>query len=216
MKGVTSMSARTKFKHLWIAVAVPLALSCVLSPLFGQNQIMGEVDFQGATKVEKTSGVWIDGQYVGYLKELKGSEKILLLPGVHQISVRQSGYIDSSQKIIVEPGQAQLVIVTMQKDPGASTPHVTATLKLNIEPTRAAVFVDDAFLGHAGELGGAFHAMLISPGKHRIKIELPGYRTYETEVNLLAGQKSEIKTELVKGSIEQAGPLIKDPDKESL
>jgi hypothetical protein len=53
--------------------------------------------------------------------------------------------------------------------------------------------------------------MAISPGKHRIKIELPGYRTFETEVNLLAGQKSEIKTELVKGSIEQAGPLIKEP-----
>ena len=208
------MSASTKFKRLCIAVAIPLALSCILSPLFGQNQIMGEVDFQGATKIEKTSGVWIDGQYVGYLKELKGSKKILLLPGEHQISVRQSGYIDSSQKIIVEPGQTQLVSVTMQKEPGASTPRVTATLKLNIEPNRAAVFVDDAFLGHAGELGGAFHAMLISPGKHRIKIELPGYRTYETEVNLLAGQKSEIKTELVKGSIEQAGSLIKDPDKE--
>ena len=95
-------------------------------------------------------------------------------------------------------------------------PKVTATLKVDIQPTRAAVFIDDAFLGHAGELGGAFHSMLISPGKHRIKIELPGYRTFETEVNLFAGQKSEIKTELVKGSIEQAGPLIKEPDKESL
>jgi PEGA domain-containing protein len=216
MKGVIGMSAHTKCKQLWIAIAVPLALSCVVSPLFGQNQVMGEVDFQGATKVEKSSGVWIDGQYVGYLKELKGPKKILLLPGEHQISVRQSGYIDSSQKIIVEPGQTQLVRVTMQKEPGAITPRVTATLKVDIQPTRAAVFIDDAFLGHAGELGGAFHSMLISPGKHRIKIELPGYRTFETEVNLLAGQKSEIKTELMKGSIEQAGALIKEPDKESL
>jgi hypothetical protein len=45
--------------------------------------------------------------------------------------------------------------------------------------------------------------MLIPPGKHRVKIELPGYRTFETEVNLLAGQKSEVKTDLIKGSIEQ-------------
>ena len=75
------MSAHTKCKHLWIAIAVPFALSCVVSPLFGQNQVMGEVDFHGATKVEKSSGVWIDGQYVGYLKELKGMKKILLLPG---------------------------------------------------------------------------------------------------------------------------------------
>jgi len=176
---------------------------------------MGEVDFHGATKVENLSGVWVDGQYVGYLKELKGSKKILLLPGEHQISVRQSGYTDFSQRVIVEPRQAQLVNVTMHKEAGATVPKVTAELKMNIEPKRAAVFVDDEFLGHAGEVGGAFHSMVISPGPHRIKVELPGYRTFETEVNLLAGQKSEVKTELVRGSIEQAGPLIKEPDKES-
>jgi len=82
-------------------------------------------------------------------------------------------------------------------------------VKLNVLPERAAVFVDDAYFGHASEFGGTFHSMLISPGKHRIKIALPGYRTFEMEVNLAAGQKSEIKTELVKGSVEQTSPLIK-------
>jgi hypothetical protein len=215
MKGMTRMSAYTKCSNLLIFIAVPLVLSCIPRPVFGQNKVMGEVDFQGATKVEKSSGVWVDGQYVGYLKELKGSKKILLLPGEHQISVRQSGYTGFTQKLVVEPGQTQLVRVTMQKEPGASAPRVSTTLKVDIQPSRAAVFVDDAFLGHAGELGGAFHSMSISPGKHRIKVELPGYRTFETEVNLVAGQKSEIKTQLVKGSIEQAGPLIKDPGKET-
>jgi hypothetical protein len=209
------MSAHTKCKHLWITIAVPLALSCMGNPLFGQNEVMGQIDFQGATKVEKSSGVWVDGQYVGYLKELKGSKKILLMPGEHQVSVRQAGYTDFSQKTVVEPGQTQLIRVTMQKEPGATMPRVTSTLKLDILPTRAAVFVDDQFSGHAGELGGTFHSMLLSPGKHRIKVELPGYRTFETEVNLLAGQKSEIKTELVQGSIQQAGPLIKEPNNES-
>jgi hypothetical protein len=52
--------------------------------------------------------------------------------------------------------------------------------------------------------------MLLSPGKHRIKVELPGYRTFETEVNLLPRQKSKVETELVAGSILQAGPLIKE------
>jgi hypothetical protein len=204
------MSAYTKFRKLLIYLAIPLALVCTAT-LHGQNEVMGQVNFEGASKVEKSSGVWIDGQYVGYLKELKGSKKILLLPGEHQISVRQSGYDDFTQKLVLEPGQTQLVRVTMQKAAGATAPKVSATLKMNIEPSRAAVFIDDAFLGHAGELGGAFHSMAISPGKHRIKVELPGYRTFETEVNLLAGQKSEIKTDLEKGSIEQAGPLIKGP-----
>ncbi len=51
--------------------------------------------------------------------------------------------------------------------------------------------------------------MLVSPGKHRIKIALPGYRTFETEINLLPKQDFTLKTELVKGSITQADPLIK-------
>jgi hypothetical protein len=80
-----------------------------------------------------------------------------------------------------------------------------------VQPDRAAVFVDDRFLGHAGELGGAFHAMLLSPGAHRIKVELPGYQSFETDVNLLAGQKSVVKTNLSKGSIHQADALIDQP-----
>jgi hypothetical protein len=176
------------------------------------NKVMGEVRFEGATKVERDSGVWVDGGYVGYLKELKGNKKVLLLPGEHEIAVRQSGYEDFMQRIVVEPGQTQTVRVIMHLMPQARTPDVTAALKVTVQPGRAAVFLDDKYVGHASELGGAIHSLLISPGKHRIKVELPGYRTFETEVNLLAGQKSEVKTELVKGSIEQASPVIK-PDK---
>jgi hypothetical protein len=174
-----------------------------------QNQVMGEIKFEGMTKTEKEAGVWVDGNYVGYLKELHGDKKVMLLPGEHEIAVRQSGYDDFVKKVVVEPGQAQVVNAVLRLSPRASAPEVTATLKLNIEPKRAAVFLDEKFVGHAAEFGGSVHAMLISPGKHRIKVELPGYRTYDTEINLLAGQKTEVKTTLVPGSIEQAGPEIK-------
>ena len=61
-------------------------LICTLLPFarlsFAQsNQILGEIELVSPSKVEKTSGVWVDGQYLGYPKELKGSKKILLLPG---------------------------------------------------------------------------------------------------------------------------------------
>jgi len=45
-----------------------------------ENKVLGELQLEGTSDVERTSGVWIDGQYLGYLKELKGSKKILLLP----------------------------------------------------------------------------------------------------------------------------------------
>jgi hypothetical protein len=193
-----------------LAVTFIFCLLFVNVRAFAQtSKVMGEVQFEGATKVEKDSGVWIDNNYVGYLKELKGDKKVMLLPGEHQIAVRQSGYDDFVRKIVVEPGQTQVVRVAMHLTPGARVPDTTATLKLTVQPARAAVFLDGNFVGHASEFGGSLHSMLISPGKHQIKVELPGYRTFETDINLLPGQKSEVKTELAKGSIEQAGPEIK-------
>jgi hypothetical protein len=62
----------------------------LLSARDAQNQVLGEVQFVTKTKVEKTSGVSIDGQDVGYVGELKDDKKVLLLPGEHEISVRES------------------------------------------------------------------------------------------------------------------------------
>lgn len=185
-------------------LAIPLRTSA-------QNQVMGEVRFDGDTQLDRDSGVWIDGNYVGYVKELKGNKKVLLLPGQHHVVVKQAGYQDFVRDIVVEPQGIQSVKVSMQLIPGAKEPDVTSELKLNVQPKRAAVFLDGNYVGHVKELGGKFHSLLVSPGKHTIKIELPGYRTFETEIDVLAGQKSEVKTELVKGSIEQAGSDIKQP-----
>jgi hypothetical protein len=175
------------------------------------SKVMGEVHFEGDTQIDRDSGVWIDGDYVGYVKELKGDKRVLLLPGKHQIVIRQAGYSEFTQEVVAEPGQLQTIQVKMQLLPGAKLPEVTSELKVTVQPKRAAVFLDDHYVGHASELGGRFHSLLVSPGKHKIKVELPGYRTYETEVDVLAGQKAEVKTELVKGSIEQAGSDIKKP-----
>jgi hypothetical protein len=184
----------------------------VLFPTVGHsgNEVLGEIQFIGASKIEKTSGVWIDGQYVGYLKELKGSKNVLLLPGEHDIAVRQAGFKDFAQKIVVEPGQKYVVNVAMERDLQAQYPDVTAELKISLKPNRAAVFVEDRFVGFVDQFDGPGQWLLLAPGKHRIKITLPGYQTLETEINLIPNQKFELKTDLVKGSIMQAGPLINE------
>jgi PEGA domain len=50
--------------------------------------------------------------------------------------------------------------------------------------------------------------MLVAPGTHQIRIALPGYQTFETNINPLASQKVEIKTDLVKNGAPLAGPLV--------
>jgi hypothetical protein len=169
-----------------------------------QNQVLGEVKFVGKTKADKTSGVWIDGQYVGYVNELRDANKLLLLPGEHEISVRQSGYSDFTQKVMIEPRKRVILHVVMLRAPGAALPKVTSQIKLYVSPDRAAVFVDDAFVGNVSEFSGIGHGMLVSAGKHRVKIALPGYQAFETEVSLLARQKITIKTDLQPVSVSQA------------
>src|SRR5262245_37585561 len=187
-------------------------LARLATPAEAQDQVMGELLLEGQTDVERDSGVWIDGTYVGFLKELKGKKKLILLPGEHEVVVRQSGYEDSVQKVVIEPGGKRLVSVRLRLSPQATVPNVTATLKLKIKPGRAAVFLDEKYVGHASEFGGRFRSMKISPGKHKIRVELPGYRTFVTEVDLLANQETEVKTELQAGSIQQNSPMIKKPD----
>src|ERR1700679_3251018 len=92
------------------------------APIYAENEVMGEIQFEGKSHIEKTSGVWVDGGYVGYLGELKGSKKVLLLPGEHVISVRQDGYQDFTQHIRVEPGEKQVVRVAMDKAPTGPLP----------------------------------------------------------------------------------------------
>ena len=83
-----------------------------------QNKVLGELQLEGSSRIEKASGVWIDGQYLGYVDELKGSKKILLLPGTHKLSVRQNGYQELTRDVTLQPGQKQLVTVTMVKAHG--------------------------------------------------------------------------------------------------
>ena len=176
-----------------------------------QKKDMGELRFSSEEKAVRDSGVWIDGQYTGYVDELRGDDdKLKLTAGPHHVTVRQAGYKDFDRTVIVEPRKVRWVEVTMEKDPAAVYPTGKASeLKLNIAPARAAVFVDDGYIGHASDFGG-YRVMVVTPGKHRVKVELPGYQPFETEVTPLPGQRTEISTGLVKDDSRRPSTLIKN------
>jgi hypothetical protein len=194
------------FPFLWVLLLVCALL--VPAAMYAENDVMGEIQLEGKSHVERTSGVWVDGQYVGYLQELKGSKKVLLLPGEHLIAVRQDGYQDFTERIVVQPGQTQVVRVVMERAATGQLPDVPATVKIAVNPSRAAVFLDGLFVGHVGEFEGMGRGMLVAPGSHQIRIALPGYQTFETNINPLANQKVEIKTDLVKNSAPLSSPLV--------
>jgi len=173
-----------------------------------EDRVQSELKFVAHTKAEKTAGVWIDGQYVGFVKELNGEKKITLLPGKHDVVVRQAWYNDFTEQVILEPGQTQVVNVSLVRAAHPQAGAATGELKISATPTRAAVFVDNQFAGHVDEFDGAGKAMLLSPGRHSVRVALPGYLPFDTVVDLRPHQKLKIKTDLVKGSITEAGSVV--------
>jgi hypothetical protein len=173
-----------------------------------ENQVLAELRFEAHNRAEKTAGVWVDGQYVGYAKELTGHKKVLLLPGKHEIVVRQPWYADYVEQPLLEPGEVHVINLALVRDGHSPGNDATGELKIDATPARAAVFVDNVFAGHVNEFGGVGKAMLLTPGAHHLRIALPGYLPFETVVDLRPHQKLKIETQLAKGSVQQSGALV--------
>jgi hypothetical protein len=185
-----------------------ILLASLTSLVRAENRVLAEVRFVGHDRAEKTAGVWVDGQYVGYVKELSGDKKMLLLPGKHEIVIRQPWYKDYVEQAVLEPGEVHTIVIMLAKEIRTAPKDATGELKISATPVRAAVFVDEQFAGHVDEFDGIGKAMLLTPGQHHVRIALPGYLPFETMVDLRPHQKLKIETALVKGSITEAGALV--------
>jgi len=62
-------------------------------------------------------------------------------------------------------------------------------------------------VGHVAEFNASARPCWLHPGKRKIKISLPGYQNFETDIELVANQKSTVKTDLVKGGPAEGTPL---------
>ena len=189
---------------------VPVIVILLIGVVCAQDRVQSELRFAAHSKDEKTAGVWVDGQYVGFVKELAGDKKLMLLPGKHEIVIRQAWYNEFVKEVILEPGQTHEVKVELVKSARLPTKDATGELKIAATPSRAAVFVDGQYAGHVDEFDGVGKAMLLTPGQHRLRIALPGYLPFDTTVDLHPQQKLKIQTDLVKGSITKAGSQVSE------
>ncbi len=74
---------------------------------------------------------------------------------------------------------------------------VGGRLELSVRPEDASVYVDGAFRGSAREAS----SLQLGPGRHRIEIVRPGYRTLDREVDITPGETTELKIELERPSV---------------
>lgn len=188
------------------ALLLALALSVAAVATHAANPILGEIEVKATSRIEKNAGVWVDGQYMGHVKQLRGKSRLFLIPGTHDLVFKLVGYEDVEQSITVEPGRHTEYRLTMQQksDLNYPTDEQTAKLIISVAPEDAAVFVNDQYAGHVDRFDSG-KGMRLRAGTYRFRITMPGYQPFETELTLRASQNYEIRTDLSKGSIVDQG-----------
>lgn len=192
-----------------VTALVGMVSWCVAATAFAATPSQGEVEVHAATRLEDNAGLWLDGQYVGSVKDLGGKGRLVLLPGEHALLFKLIGYEDVASTIVVEPGTRQEYHLAMSPVVGVTYPEETNTarLRIEVEPEDAAIFVNDSFIGRSDRFGGR-QGMRLAPGDYRVTIALPGYQAFNAELTLRAGQTYDIKTDLARGRVEDQAPEL--------
>src|SRR5258708_26473636 len=126
---------------------VPVVVILLIGAVCAGDRVQSELRFAAHSKDEKTAGVWVDGQYVGFVKELAGDKKLMLLPGKHEIVIRQAWYNEFVKEVILEPGQTHEVNVELVKSARLPTKAATGELKIAPTPSPPPVFFHDQYSG---------------------------------------------------------------------
>ncbi len=201
----TLLHARTGAAVLGLVLLMPLPALC-------QDRVMGQLRFDAKGWTNKMAGVWVDHQYIGYVKELHGNRTVFLLPGKHSVQVREAGYRELTESLVISPGRIYKIGVDLQPKAGVHYSATPAVVETYVNPGRAAVFVDGMYAGHADEFDGGGDELLLQPGKHKIDITLPGYKAFKADVSLLPNQVFKFQVQLVPGSILRADAnLLRKP-----
>jgi hypothetical protein len=182
---------------------------CVAAVALAATPFQGELEIQPVSKLERNAGLWLDGQYVGAVRELGGKGRLVLPPGEHELLFKLIGYEDVASAIVIEPGTRQDYRLAMSAVVGATYPQKadTAQLRIDVKPDDAAIFINDSFIGRSDRFGGR-QGMRLAPGEYRVTIALPGYQAFNAELTLRAGQTYDIETDLAKGRLEDQAPEL--------
>jgi hypothetical protein len=79
-------------------------------------------------------------------------------------------------------------------------------VELNVKPNRADVWVDGKWVGEARDLDGYPSYLWLSDGPHRVAVYKGGFETFDEEISVQRGMKTEIKVRLEPGDSAPPGP----------
>jgi glutaredoxin-related protein len=143
--------------------------------------------------------VFVDGRDVG-----RTPASVSDLPrGSHRVRVAQDGFVTEDRRVVIAGTGSQALNLTLErpraagaaKPPGApvsaTTGTLTTQLKVESRPTNARVYVDGRLIGTT-----PLALEQVEAGEHNIRLELDGYRSWSTVVQIVEGQGTRVGASL--------------------
>jgi hypothetical protein len=179
----------------------------------------GYYDASGAVRLQvrpKDARVLVDGYYTGIVDDFDGTfQRLRLPPGRHEITLKLPGFkthrillyaaIGNTLKIRYDliPGTGEDEPDNLAPEPGGpgreggpaaarvgrEEPRVgPGEVRMNVRPEDAVVYVDGEFRG----VGRQVRKLELAPGRHRIEVVRPGFRTFEREIDVEPGRTVDV------------------------
>lgn len=125
------------------------------------------------TKVDPgRAGVFVDGKYVGPAGNFGMARKYALAPGEHKVKLAEPRYEDVETTVTLAAGKTSELRQSMKPLPAPKGPFGMIRTEYPAGSNKfAAVYVNDHYMGHAGEFNNSVQGLKLPVGEYDVRIE---------------------------------------------
>lgn len=114
------------------------------------------------------AGVFVDGKYVGPAANFGIARTYEVAPGTHEVKLVEPRYEDTTASVTVKAGKKTTLRQAMKELPPPKGPF--GRLRTESADKFAAVYVNDHFMGHAGEFNNSMQGLMLPAGDYAVRI----------------------------------------------
>lgn len=168
-----------------------LILAALAAPALGQGEI-------GYVRIASSPGgavIYIDDIYRGATPISQGQSSAIVVSAntLHTVRLAKQGYYDYATTFTVGAGQYRDISWTLVR---TSQTSIFGTIAVQSTPGGAAVYIDGTYYGTTPTGSGSWLSQDVLAGRHRVTVQLDGYTTYSTTVDVESGQRSDVRVTL--------------------
>lgn len=134
------------------------------------------------------AAVYLNGNFKGVTPADDALDVVNLVPGSYSVLVKKTGYQDYTTTVAIVAGKKVQMNAALQ--PASQVP-ATASVQISSSPGGADVYVNGAYMGIT-----PLSFQKVPSGTYTVEIRMPGYTSYTTTGQVVAGQNIQLNAAL--------------------